>query len=224
MKRLFILVFLLKIMTAHAQEPMQQNYIEVTGIAEQEVTPDEIYLSITLREFDKDKRRTTINELETSLKKILSELQIETASLSVENVYGHEYKMRRKEEVFYASKRYALKLPDLQKVNMLTEKLDAIGVKEVNVERAEYSREGEVKLQVRKEALKAAKNKAQAMLNAIGENVGKPIYVRENEYYGGPRISNTMLKAYDDNGGTSDVSFRKIKIVGNVTARFEILK
>src|SRR5690349_1330082 len=68
MKKVFLFLFLLMAMLCRAQQtitiPDNVKKIEVTGSAEMEVTPDQIYIGITLQEYyDKQKAKQSIDAI-----------------------------------------------------------------------------------------------------------------------------------------------------------------
>jgi len=82
MKKLFILAALLATTVgAFAQNVDLRRKIEVTGIAEQEVTPDIINVTISLQEYMDGKKHIAINDLEDQLEKAVKD-----AGISKDNV------------------------------------------------------------------------------------------------------------------------------------------
>src|SRR6478735_1606233 len=64
--------------------------IEVTGSAEVEVEPDEVYLSVNLREYMKDKAtKVYLVDIEKSFKKVLADLKIDMKDVSVEGANAY---------------------------------------------------------------------------------------------------------------------------------------
>ena len=68
MKKINLLVLLLFTATIFAQTQTQKAYIEVTGIAETELSPNEIYLDICIKERTEKGKKLTIDFLENQLK------------------------------------------------------------------------------------------------------------------------------------------------------------
>ena len=72
MKQLLTMAFLMTTIFAFGQtntsKSEEQPYIEVTGTAEKEVIPDEIYIGIIIREKYVNKEKVTIEEQEQKLK------------------------------------------------------------------------------------------------------------------------------------------------------------
>ena len=60
----------------------EKPYIEVTGTAENEIIPDEIYIAITIRERHEGKEKITIDKQETDLKEALKSIGIDLDDLS----------------------------------------------------------------------------------------------------------------------------------------------
>ncbi len=87
-----------------------------------------------------------------------------------------------------------------------------------NSEIEKYRKEVKIK------AMKAAKDKADYLLNAIGERTGKPIYIQERSYqpyYRGR--SNMMVKSAGYSAEADyQLDFQKMTLRYEVFARFEI--
>lgn len=94
-----------------------QEKIEVVGSAETEVTPDIVYVGISLREYfiSGTKQRVTIETLELKLQASLQAAGIDLKNLLINNVASYqEYYNRRRNPQFLAGKQYRLKLPDVK--------------------------------------------------------------------------------------------------------------
>jgi uncharacterized protein len=208
------------------QEPhLRSNFIEVTGSAEAEVVPDEIYFGITLQEFEKDRKKVTLEELERGLIKVLNGLKLDVKALEVDNVYGYMHWRKKRPQEFLATKRYLLKLKDLHIVDTLIYELDEIGVNQVNIDRAEFSGIEELRLKVKTDALKAAKSKAKMLAASIGENIGKALMIREinNDY--GPVYDQSMynMKSMASEAQSApQINYRKIRVRYEIIARFAL--
>jgi uncharacterized protein len=209
-----------------SDERTKQRYIEVTGSAEEEVTPDETYMRITLREFEKDRVKVTLAELEPGLIRAVQSLKIDPKDLQIENLYGHEYYLHRERNEFFASKSYRLRLRNLNLMDSLVGKLDKIGVKELGIERV-YSKMEELRRKVKTDAVKAAKHKAEYLLQALNENLGKALAVTEinNDPRGYPMPAGALsyhTKAMDAAESLPDLNSRTVKVRYEMLVRFEI--
>lgn len=231
MKRALAIALLLVsvIFTASAQQPVpRQPMIEVTGSAEMEVVPDEVYVSVTIREFMEDRKKKSIDEIEKEFRNVLDKLKIDNKQVALESVYGYydyDYKNNKRGE-FLNAKTYVIKFSDLNKFNELTMALDKKGIENIHVQRTGHSKMEDYRRQVKVEALKAAKVKAEQMLQAVNKRVGEVMLIRErdsNMGYPMPYMmkSNMAMEA-DGNTGQQPIEMQKIKLRYEVEAHFVI--
>lgn len=232
MKKLIALAFVaLFSISAMAQQVDLRKKINVSGSAEQEVTPDIIYLSISLKEYFKDnnsKKRVDITELEKQLYNAVLKAGIDKENLMVNNISSYNYATEKKKNPdFLASKQYRLKVTDLNKWNDIIGAVDAKGIAYTNIESYDFSGIEALKKDLKIKALQAAKAKASYMVEALGEKLGGVIDIQEinNEVY--PQVmyrSNMMMKAEmaDSSGGAPELDFKKIKLNYVVNTVFEI--
>lgn len=219
--------------TTDSKPPVKK--IEVTGTAEMEITPDEITLNITLREYMKNKTsKVGITTLEAQLQKAVSEAGIPKENFTIANVFGYNYdqwwKKKKNDVDFMARKQYSLKLNRLDKVNAILAAVDDEGIESVNIASFTHSKMDEYRKQVKMNALKAAKNKAEYLLGAIDEKIAGVIEVQEfnTDQYSDvrPEMANVrMYKSADAMGAgvpDSNIDFKTIKIRAEIRAVFGI--
>ena len=220
-----LLTFLLLSLVSAGQNALTAKKITVVGAAEMELTPDEIYLRITLKEYLDGKKKITIDRLESSLVKGLKKAGIDENNLTVENVYGYNWnwKKRRSEE-FLATKSFRLKLPDLKKVDPLLATLDERGVNQVNVTDYTHSELERHKRELKLRALQNAKQQATFLLNGIGEELGPVLEIHEVKRGPQPPVMYRaeMMQAADATSYQSDLEFKTITIHSEIEAVFEI--
>lgn len=234
MKKLIALAFVaLFSMSAMAQQVDLRKKINVSGSAEQEVTPDIIYLSISLKEYFKDnnsKKRVDITDLEKQLYNAVLKAGIDKENLMVNNISSYNYATEKKKNPdFLASKQYRLKVTDLNKWNEIIGAIDAKGVSYTNIDSYDFSGIEALKKELKIKALQAAKAKAQYMVEALGERLGGVIDIQEinNEAYPQPmyRANAMMMKsemADMAGAGAPELDFKKIKLNYVVNTVFEI--
>ena len=213
---------------AFGQNADMRRKIEVTGIAEQEVTPDIINVSISLREYMDGKKRVAIAQLEMQLENAVKEAGISKDDFTVADVMAwHRDDDEKKTTDFLASKQFAIRFHDLDKYNQIMSKLDPKGIQSTDVESYDYSKIIEVKRDLKVKALLAAKEKATYLLNSINEKLGRPITISEedaNNYQGIRQFGYTANTALYNKASAepSDISFNKIKLSFQVQVVFEI--
>lgn len=219
--------------TAVLMEKETVRKIVVTGTAELEVIPDEIYFSISLREYFKDEKsqkdKITLETLEKQLLEALKTAGLPRENLSVSGVSGYrEWNGRKKPQYFLASKQYQLKLSNLQNINELLAKVDDRGVESVNVSRVEHSKKEQFKKEVKINALKSAKEKAGYLLESIGSGLGDVLEIVELEdgYYAPAPVmaqySLRMAKMEDAAAPEATIEYQKIKFSYRMSAAFRI--
>jgi len=228
--RKFIALVSLTILScgAFAQNVDLRRKIEVSGTAEQEVTPDIIYVSISLQEYLNGKTRVTIDQLENQLETAVKEAGIPKENFTINNIsaWNNNYQ-KKKSPDFLASKQYSLKLSDLNKFDQILSAVDPKGIQSTNIDSYEYSKADELKNQLKLKALLAARDKATYLLNGIGAKLGDPINITEvdNSNYPQPRMfmAKTMSVGVAS-APVSDIDFKTIKLSFQVNAVFEIVK
>jgi uncharacterized protein YggE len=231
MRKLIVLAFIaLFSMNAIAQQVDLRKKISVSGTAEQEVTPDIIYISISLKEYLKDnnsKKRVDITDLESQLYNAVKQAAIPKDNLTINNLSGYANATEKKKNPeFLASKQYLLKVTDLNKFNAIIAGVDPKGIAYTNVESYEYSKIESLRKELKIRALQAAKSKASYLLEALGNKLGNAIDIQEvnNEQFPQPMYrSNVMMMKSADVQAPAELDFKKIKLSYVMNAVFEII-
>ena len=218
-------------LTAFSQNIDTRRRIEVTGSAEAEVTPDIIYLGISLKEYFKDnnsKKKVEIEELEKQLQTAVLNAGIPKENFMINNISSYNfYWNKKKNPDFLASKQYRIKVTDLNKFNQIMSAVDPKGIEYSNIESYDYSKIETLKSELKIKALKAAKTKASYLAESIGEKLGGALEIQEinNEYYPQPMYrANTMMKsdAMAESAPMPDIDFKKIKLNYQMRTVFEL--
>src|SRR3954468_12440095 len=97
MKKLFLLAAIVTLTYgAFAQNVDLRRKIEVVGLAEQEVTPDIINVTISLKEYLNGRSKVTIEQLENQLVKAVNEAGIAKADFTINNLSSYNIDYQRK--------------------------------------------------------------------------------------------------------------------------------
>ncbi|HTK20442.1 MAG TPA: SIMPL domain-containing protein [Mucilaginibacter sp.] len=211
---------------AFAQNVDLRRKIEVTGIAEKEVTPDIINVTISLQEYLDGRKKTTIDQLEKQLESAVKTAGIAKDEFTISNVSAWNNTLQKKKNPdFLASKQYSIRFHDLNKFNEILSKVDPKGIQSTYVDSYDYSKMPQLKQELKIQALLAAKEKATYLLNSINEKVGRPIDITEsdNSNFPSPRMmyANKTLAA-GPQSSDSDIDIKPIKLSFQVQAIFEI--
>lgn len=227
MKKLFFIAALsLLSCTAFAQNVDLRRKIEVTGTAEQEITPDIINISVSLQEYMNGRTKVTIDELERQLEGAVKSAGVPKEDFMINNVSAWNNNLQKKKNPdFLVAKQYNIRLHDLNKFDKILSAVDPKGIQSTYIESYDYSKMADVKRELKIQALLAAKEKATYLLNSIGEKLGRPIDITEteNNSYPTPRLyAANKSFAVANSTPESDIDFKKIKLSFQVQAVFEI--
>ncbi len=234
MKKLFfstgILLFCVYYTMAQTPEKPVKK-IEVTGSAEQEITPDEIYLGITLKEYLGDnKEKVPIDKLEKELQNAVKKAGIPSEDLQIENVASYNYwywnQKKDKNKDFLASKQYKLKLSDLNSLNQMLAYLDPKGIQSTSINDYSHTDIEKYRKDLKIKALQAAKEKATYLVESIGEKLGGIIEISEIDNGYNPPIAyqrNAKFMAADAGDTPAEnIDFQQIKLRFEIRAVFSI--
>ena len=216
--------------TPKAEDP----YIEINGYAEKEVIPDEIYIRITIKERDK----ITVQEQEEKLRAGIKASGIDLTNLVLSDANADYVKVNWVKKDVVTKKDYTLKVTNATAVAQVFQKLDSLQITDAYISKVDHTQIKELKKMVRIEAIKSAKDKADYLLTAIGEQTGKAMVIKENEnapgrnIYAGleQRSSRSDANEYFVDGikvrGKSEefpeIQFQKIKIQSSIYVKFLI--
>jgi len=212
----------------------QNRFIEVTGSAEMEIQPDEIRFIIRIQEYWKEefekktefkdyKTKVTITEIENQLLTALNGLGISKENIITQEV-GNYWRYQGKE--FLIAKQYELIIDDFNKIDEIVKNVKVTGIDFMKIGDLKHKDLTEYRKQVKIEAIKAAKNKAQYLLGSIDQKVGNIISVQElaednnNTWSGSNNEMSNMVLNSNQNSGDDNV--RKIKLRYQIKTKFEI--
>ncbi|WP_277481045.1 SIMPL domain-containing protein [Catalinimonas alkaloidigena] len=208
--------------------------IEVYGSAKKEITPDEIYFSITMKEYiGEDKAKVSIEKLERELYNAVRKIGIPEEDFQIENVYGYNYNWypwnkKKDREDFLAQKQYRIKFSELDKINRLFAYLDPKGIQNANISEYSHSQIEQYRRDLKIEALRNAKEKADYLLEGIDERRGEVLEVQEvnNNGYQPPVMykarNMAMMESADSGAQAPSIDFQTIEIEAEVRAVFRI--
>jgi uncharacterized protein YggE len=232
MRSTVILFLLLLNVSAFAQETFKgEHFIEVTGTAQMDVDPNELYLSIRLREFEENRAKVQLEKLDQDFLAALKAAGIDKKNLALANAGSQLGKLGRKDKDAFREKSYELKLTSAAELEKFLEKLEPVNVETVALTKVTHSDIEKFKIDLKIKALQAAQAKAQSLLKAIGSDIGKPLMVRDwdNEpvqpmVNQSVNIRSKSKSAYESDmaAGDDQVGFRKIKLRAQINAQFEI--
>ena len=239
MKKLISILFLtITILTGYGQEIgknfIDQNYIEVTGYAEKLITPDRIYLKILINE--KDFKGKTLPEIEKLMIEKLKELRVDIEKdLAIKDFISNFQHYWILKSNILLIKEYQLLVYDAKTAGQVFIELEKLGISNISIDRLDHSEIEKYRQEVKIESIKSAKEEAIALSTAIGQDIGRALYVNENHIknvnmtgalqgkVAGIMIRGTSSSAiYGSRAAEPNVEFEKIRLEYNITVRFEL--
>lgn len=208
-------------------------YIEVNGFAEKEIIPNEIYIGITLRERMENKEKITIESQEKQLREALTTLSIPISDLSVADANADYVKVSWQKRDVLTKKEYQLKVGNATTVGKVFQELEKMKIQDGYIDHVSHSAIDSLRKQVRIEAIQAAKEKSDYLLNAIGQETGKALIISESENstitrQDIARMPNKSLNyirgvtLYDSLDKIPEIEFQKIKLSYSIYTKFSI--
>lgn len=228
-----LLIITLLSLKGYSQEKnfIDKPYLETTAIVDALVVPDRIYLSILITEKD-TRGRTSVEELENRMNAKLASLGIDTKKqLTLSDVTSNFKRYFLKSTDVLKNKAYTLLVYDAKTAGKVIVGLESIEISNVHLNKTEYSKLEELKIELKQKAVIKAKKQAESMLKPLNQNLGKAIYISDlnsnitNLLQG--KAAGIQIRGYSSNYKAKeyqpiDIEFEKIKIESAITIKFGI--
>ncbi len=236
-------MFLLLASSIFTMTSFAQNYVNpfprtitVNGSAEMEIVPDEIYVQVDLKEYEKKNAgKVTIDKIRQDFLTAVRSLGLPDSAISIagyDGANGNPWwrKKNKLKDELYASISYLVKLKSSAQVDQLVDKLDDAATQNFFIQSTSHSKLTEFRKQLKIQAVKAAKDKAAYLAEAINEKVGEAVTINEpNEYYqpyynnmANMRSNSVMKVAMEQAPDQPQADFKKIKIKFDVSVVFAL--
>ena len=234
MKRISLLLSALMITLfslAQTEKTAYPKTITVTGSAEIELVPDEIYVLVDLKEYEKKGQgKISIDQIRSEFLKKARALGLPDSAITIaqyDGYNGNPWLKKKKKEELMASITYQVKLRTSKQMDDLVAVLDDNATSNFRILRTTHSRIAEYRKQLKIQAVRAAREKAGYLTAAIDEKLGEAVTINEPvEYQPQPyynlRASNMVMKEAGDADDVANADFTKIKLKYDVTVVFAI--
>lgn len=234
MKRVLgMLLVCLAISAAMGQEACPApKTVKTTGTAEIKVTPDEVVIQIGVERQSSKARVAKIAVADTS-RKILAALKalgVEDKDVQTEYLYLQpmlDYRNGVHISNFTAEQTLSVKLRDISKLDDAMDAVVSAGVNRIDGVEYQSSELRKYRDQARDEAVKAAREKATALANGLGNQIGKTYSIDETEQsqnaypmFGG-LVPNVRLDKARAQGPSTAPG--QLTVTASVTVAFELL-
>jgi uncharacterized protein YggE len=249
MKKLIIIVNIFLLATTVNAQQAQPTFtnnpfpktITVSGSAEMEIVPDEIYVNITLREYQKrGENKKDIETIKTTFLEICKAIGLPDSVISIFSFTGYNnyysFKKRKKDPDMQSSITYQVKFKSSELMDKLVEKLDDEATQNFVIANTSHSKMTEFRRQLKIKAVQAAKDKGIYLTEAVGERLGEAITIIEPEsnnnlYLASGLASNNVYSqtnlsfrdgSRNENETEQEIDFKKIKLRYEVSVIFAL--
>ncbi|VFA44224.1 SIMPL domain-containing protein [Chryseobacterium indologenes] len=219
----FLLIGILTLGSFASAQEVKKNGIEVTGVAEMEVEPDEIIFSIGIKADNKN----DLADNEKKLFEILKSAGVKNEDIKFKSMYQNIYSKTAK-----FSKNYQFKIGTKSNISKIFEDLNQKWVSSLNIAEVKSTKIADFRKAVKINALKAAKEKADYLLESMGKKTGSALEIVEIEDYTSDiimpfaykgRMANVQMEMADAPLDYSFDNIENIKLKYSIKTRYEIL-
>lgn len=233
--RIICATILVATLTTTQAQTMSENYyrkVSTKGYSEKEVTPDIIYLSISLKEYYKDgntKKKVEIEGLEKQLYEAAIKNGVSKDDFTIQNIYSYNYETKKKNNELLQARQYRLKITNLNNLNTLLDELDPKGLQSTSISGYDHSNKKELEKQLKVDAVKDAINNANILAEASGNKIGKTLVISDNSNINFNEIMVRPQMAYAKMADSAiesealNIDIKPIKLTCYVDAIFELL-
>lgn len=232
MKKITFIILAVSIflnVATNAQIPIDtRKFIEVTGSAEMSVEPDENELQLVLTECISKNDTIKMDQIDKTFNKILIKNKIDPEIVKLNNTdryywwYWWNYY-----RIHGNSKRVNVKINNKTNILNLVKDLNQDWVQSIQITNSSNSDIQKYRKEVKIKAIKAAREKAEYLLEAMNEQLGGVLSIQElqenNDYYwyrNQNQISNAVINSHSDNDAISNIA--NIKLRYEIKVKFEI--
>ncbi|MDI1256614.1 MAG: SIMPL domain-containing protein [Flavobacterium sp.] len=225
MKKLFFAFAVLFSVMTNAQEFRQIPLVNVSGEGKIKVVPDQVAIQVSVvskgnKSADVKKENDTKVD---AIIKYIKKMGVDVKDFQTLRVYlNDEYDYEKKKHNYVATQTINILIKDLSKYDELMEGLTDTGVNNISGIEFKSSKEETLKANARKLAVIDAKQKAEELVTALGQKVGKAFTITDNSpvSYPQPRYEMAMMKMADGIAGNDTLAAGEIEITANVSVSF----
>ena len=181
-----------KVPTGEAEFSQTNRVITVTGSADMMVPPDEISVDISYREYWYNrtvKSKATINEIEKKIIKAVNEAGVATENIVVNSEYAWKHNWNYWHywydyHNYMTQKNLTVKVKSSAQLNKIISNLKSKGINREGITNIQMNGSSNKKIQeyrkmVKERAIQAAQEKADYLLQAVGEKRGRIVNISE---------------------------------------------
>lgn len=231
MKKAVSFLFLLgivQITLAQTKNFLDVPYLETSARVDTLVTPDKIFLSITITEKD-SKGKKSVEEQENKMAQAFRSMGIDLdKQLFIKDLSSNFKKYFLRQKDVLKSKRFSLLVYSGKEAGEALAALERLDIANTYLEKTEYSKMDALELELKSKAVKKAKRKADALTSPLNQTVGKAIHILDTStpyyprYNQAPRLEMRAMAVDKAESEPLDIDFEQIKVETSVTIKFAL--
>ncbi|GAO42500.1 SIMPL domain-containing protein [Flavihumibacter petaseus] len=208
---------------------IDQPYLEVHGEADSLVTPNQIFIRIILSEKD-TKDKISLEEMEIKMVNALKSLGVNTDTKlrTSDQISNYKYYFMKSRDII-KTKQYLLEINDATTASKVFMTLEDLDISNTSIDHVDHTELEAIRNSCRIRAVLKAKEKANAMSQALGQNIGRAIQITDvsvapvrNALEG--RIAGVVVRGYGtvnkDKLEPPKIEFEKIPVSVGVNTIF----
>lgn len=196
---------------AQAQQQILPPLVNVTGVGEVRVQPDQVLLTtgVEVREATLEKARRQVDARSSAViaylkKQGVDPKDIQTSFMTVQPIYEGNSFGKTTPDFYVAQKTMTVLIKNLDKFDNLTIGLYNTGINRIDGISFQVSDVEKYKAEARKKAVLQAKQKAETLTSQLGSRLGRVYSIQEISNDGSPRPYQMKMMAESDAMGNSD--------------------
>lgn len=220
--------------TLLAQKKEFSKTITVSGSAEMDIVPDEIYVTVELKEYTKKGTgKISIETIKADFLGFCKQAGLPDSVISISSYQGSDnsywYQQRKSTKVdLNASIAYQIKFSNSKTMDDLVMLLDDDATTNFRITRTYHTKMPEYRKQLKILAVKAAREKANYLAEAINEKAGEAVEIEEPDETSGVSVhayssqARVSSNAVYSTGSGSSVDFKKMRLRFEVSVVFAL--
>jgi len=240
-KKIVFALFLIIMLPAisFANDTDKPRLVTVNGNAEIKVVPDEVVITLGVETNNEnltiakdENNRIVAALLDVAKKQGIDEKHVQTDHMSIEPRYRDQWE-HRTFVGYFVRKTVVVTLSDVDKFETLLSSFLDAGANYVHGIQFRTTELRKYRDEARSLAIKAAKEKAEALAGELGQSVGLPYSINEGysnwgywsgwgSRYGGAMIQNVMQESGGGGGAENSIAPGQISVTASVNVSFEL--
>ena len=236
MKRNLISIILIIFTSPIFCQDVNQRTIEVVGFAQIDITPDKIYYMVEVGDKRLGKKFINMDFVDKQFWKLLEKHKITSERVKITDTDSRQIRYKKRKDEVRQMKEYEIEFENINSLDSFAKDLSKTEINRSGIIRVDHTKLIEIEENLKIEAIKNAKEKAQKLLIALNEDLGRVVEITEigendyrnyleRKYYNlSQHIRNRQNAFYSESPGSENLGleFKKARLATTIKVKFEI--